>query len=190
VVREVHFGEGAYDETEHAIQELLKESGEKNIGDNIVNVKADTVSGNNLSPETYVGSERMQFYYPLSSLSDGQQKLQLEETPPVNSFSLGGTWTVSPQFSSTGDNSTLTYHFYAKKVFLVMHPPEGEVAKVKVYLDGKLISTFSGNDLKSGVITVDQPRLYNLVNLNNYENHILKLEFLTPNTEVFAFTFG
>jgi hypothetical protein len=191
-IRQVHFGEGAYEETEHAIQQLLQEAGQQ-PAEGTLNVTSDLpTSGESISAETYIGSARMQFYYPSRSLQTGTQSLVEESSPPINSFSLGGTWSIGDQFSSTTNNSTLVYNFVAKKVFLVLHPPEGKSAQLKVFLDGKPISSsVSGADVVDGVVTVDAPRLYNLVDLkNSTENHILRLEFQTPNTEVFAFTFG
>ncbi|MBI4084535.1 MAG: hypothetical protein HY431_01375, partial [Candidatus Levybacteria bacterium] len=49
----------------------------------------------------------------------------------------------------------------------------------------------AGIDVVNGIVTIDSDRLYELVDLKGEaENHILKLEFLTPGTEVYAFTFG
>ncbi|MEO6508560.1 MAG: cytochrome c biogenesis protein DipZ [Patescibacteria group bacterium] len=180
-IREIHFGEGAYEETEHSIQKLLKEAG-KETKDDMVNVQADAVGTTDISPETYLGSARMNRYYPSGSLSNGEQTLLLENQPPIHSFSLGGTWTVGDEFSTSGEDASLTYHFRSRKVFLVMHPPLGESnAKVRVVLDGVV----------KEVITVNSPKLYNLINLNtSNEDHTLRLEFLTPGIEVYAFTFG
>ena len=54
------------------------------------------------------------------------------------------------------------------------------VGKVKVYLDGKLVTT----------ITVQEYKLYDLIKLSNPGRHVLKLEFLDSNLELYAFTFG
>jgi cytochrome c biogenesis protein CcdA/thiol-disulfide isomerase/thioredoxin len=191
-IREVHFGEGSYDETEHSIQKLLEEAGKKTQTDT-VKVSADTVNATEpLSPETYIGSKRMQYYYPLQTLSDGNQNVTLEEQPPLSSFSLGGRWDIQPEFSTTTDSSTLVYHFTAKKVFLVLHPPQSGPATMKVFLDGEQIpSSVAGSDVKDGAVTIDTARLYNLVDFKDkVEDHVLKLEFQTPDTEVYAFTFG
>src|SRR5262245_58205228 len=62
-IRQHHFGEGAYDECEWAIQMLLREDGAEGIGDDLVSVEPDgfeaqadwTTLG---SPETYLGYEQ------------------------------------------------------------------------------------------------------------------------------------
>ena len=86
----------------------------------------------------------------------------------------------------------LVHKFFADKVFLVLRPPKGATAKVKVLLDGKVVENDqAGKDVENGVVTVGSDRLYNLIDLKNKPGkHILKLEFQTPGTETFAFTFG
>jgi len=45
--------------------------------------------------------------------------------------------------------------------------------------------------VKDSTVTVDIDNLYNLVDLHgHYGSHVLRLEFQTPGTGVFAFTFG
>ena len=62
-----------------------------------------------------------------------------------------------------------------------MRPPTSGSAQVKVLLDGKLINT----------ITVDSDRLYTIVDLKgNPGDHLLRLEFSTPGTQPYVFTFG
>lgn len=188
-VRRVHFGEGEYDEMETAIQKLLTENG-KSVKSTLDKMPDQTPTERNISPETYIGSKRMLYYYPGGSISNGKADLKLSENPSLNSFSLGGTWTVNDEFSQAGDNSMLTYNFYAEKVFLVLKP-NGKTKTAKIYLDGKLInSNVSGTDIKNGILTIDKDKLYNLVNLKNGpEQHTLKIIF-DSGVQVFAFTFG
>lgn len=189
-IRRFDFGEGQYDQMELAIRELLKQAGHP-VTSTLTHMPDATPNGQQ-SPETYVGSNRMQYYYPTGVLQNGTQTLTLPQSLPVNSFSLGGMWTINPEFASTGSDSELLYHFQANKVFLVMSPGRNVKSEVKVFLDGKLVdSTYAGQDVQNGVVTVDTDRLYNLIDLHdNPGAHILKLEFLTPGIQVFAFTFG
>lgn len=164
-IRYTHFGEGAYEETEANIQKLLVEKGTK------VSTKIDTLPDQTpqgmQTPETYLGSLRM------------NRKAPDEKGLPLHYFSLNGDWKTEDEYSQSGKKSSLTLHFYASTVFLVMNPTKGN-GKVKVFLDGKLIKT----------ITLDKDRLYELVKLTKKEGHILKLEFLNEGIKIFAFTFG
>ncbi|HVT01600.1 MAG TPA: cytochrome c biogenesis protein DipZ [Patescibacteria group bacterium] len=189
-VRRTHFGEGEYDQTEEAIRELLKENG-ASLSAGLVN-KPDQTPAGQISPETYIGSNRAEFYYPNGGIAQGNYSdLKLSSDIPVNSFTLGGGWNISGENGITGKNAVLEYNFQADHVYLVMMPPKEGVGAVKVFLDGKPISgANSGDDVVNGEVKIDQDRLYNLVDLkNNPGQHKLRLEF-SPGIGVFAFTFG
>lgn len=190
-IRYTHFGEGKYEETEEKIRELLKEAGKK------VTTTKDTMPDKTpriqLSPETYLGSNRMQYYYPNGSIEKGTYALQLEKGIPPNSFSYGGNWIVGDEHAKPSGNAVLEINFTASRVFLVMRPTEkGKVGKVNVLLDGKIVDSLNaGADVENGTIIVDQDRLYTVIDLKgSVENHILRLEFETPTIEIYAFTFG
>lgn len=192
-IRRTHFGEGEYEETEKAIQALLEEKGSK-ISHKTSSMPDETPSYR-ISPETYLGSKRMQYLYPQGAIENGTYQSSLQKDLPLNSFSFGGEWIVADEQASAGKNAVLEYNFLANKVFLVMHPPANlgsEQAKIKVYLDGKIVEEkVSGEDVKNGVLLIDSERLYNLVNLHEEKGgHILRLEFLTPGIQIYAFTFG
>lgn len=189
LIRYTHFGEGAYDETEKVIQELLKETGAKDVSRKINNSQDENYAK---TPEVYLGGDRMEHLYPQGSTRRGKQDFTLVKNIPQNNFSLGGVWTIDGEYSVTGKNAALELNFVAKKVFVVLRPGINKTATVKVSVQGKTPDgTNAGNDVKNGIITVDSDRLYEIVDLKNGQgNHILRLEFQTPGIEVFAFTFG
>jgi cytochrome c biogenesis protein CcdA/thiol-disulfide isomerase/thioredoxin len=191
IIRRTHFGEGEYDQTEKAIQTLLKDAGEK-VTTSLVTMPDQTPNAQ-LSPETYLGSNRQQYYYPSGKVPDNTSQFTLNKNIPTDSFTVGGTWYFTPEEALTEKNATLEYNFTANKVFLVLRPGTNKNgSQVKVLLDGKVIdSTNAGDDVQNGIINVTTDRLYNLVNLHGKtENHLLHIDFLTPGTEVYAFTFG
>ncbi|OGH16466.1 MAG: hypothetical protein A3C30_04725 [Candidatus Levybacteria bacterium RIFCSPHIGHO2_02_FULL_40_18] len=190
IVRYVHFGEGKYEETEKAIRLLLEEAGSQ-IKEDMSGLPDETPRARN-SPETYLGSQRMKFYFPNGRLDNGTYKdLVTHSNIPTNSFTLGGDWEIMDEYSTSGQNAVLEYRFSASKVFLVMRPVGGDVEAVKVFLDGKLVDGLgSGSDPERGVVKIDSDRLYNLIDLaGNRGEYLLRLEF-SPNIEIFAFTFG
>ena len=144
------------------------------------------------SPETYLGSSRMQYYFPGGRVGNGKKVFRLSENLSSNSFSLGGEWDIQDENSMTGKDAMLNYNFTADKVFLVLRPRKNSSATVRVLIDGKVVnSERAGADVTDGIVKVDTDRLYNLIDLKgNAGSHILKLEFLTPGIEAFAFTFG
>lgn len=189
-IRYSHFGEGAYEETEQVIQELLKESGQQ-VSTSIESSAEETIQTPR-TPETYLGSNRMEYYFPSGSLGNGTRTTTLATSLPENMFSLGGEWTITPEHAVAGKNAVLNLHFTGQKVFLVMRPGTNTTGTVRVYLDGKPIqASDAGKDVKNGIVTINKDTLYTLVELQKpSEGRILQLEFQTPGIEVFAFTFG
>ncbi len=200
-VRRTHFGEGEYDEMEDAIRTLLKQAGKK-VSGSLSNMP-DTTPQGQASPETYLGSKRMQYYYPSGTISFGAYtNLRVSLNIPVNSFTLGGSWAIYEEYAEVGMGAALEYNFSADKVYLVMAPPkkvsasgkktsEDDSGTVRVFIDGELVDgSNAGIDVEDGVVTIDRDRLYNLVDLHGRRGqHLLRLEF-SPGIQVFAFNFG
>lgn len=188
IVRRTHFGEGEYDQMEQAIVQLLNENGAKiDVKKNSLTDQTPTMQ---ISPETYLGLKGTQYsqFYP-SGLSLGISDFNLNEDITDSEWSFGGKWNIQQEYSETTEGSQLSYNFTANKVFLVLKPSSKE-QKVKVFLDGKLVdNSRAGSDVKDGVLSLDEDRLYSLLNLKETQNHILRLEF-DKGIDVFAFTFG
>ena len=189
-IRRTDFGEGGYDQMELAIQTLLKENGQK-ITTKLSNLSDQTPTAQ-ISPETYLGSTRMQYYFPSGNLSNGEQNFTLSNTLDLNSFSYGGIWTITNDYATTSSNSSLNYNFVASKVFIILRPGSSNSGSVKVYLDGKLIDpSTAGTDVQNGIISVDSDRLYNVIDLHGKtESHTLQLNFQNPGIQAYTFTFG
>lgn len=190
-IRRTHFGEGEYDQMEMAIQELIKENGK--VAKMPLEKLTDQTPTQNISPETYLGSARMQYLYPDGSTGNGKQNFSLQQNIPLNTFSYGGEWSITDENALSGQNAVILYNFNASRVFIILRPPAGgEKSTVKVYLDGKLIDpSVAGTDVKNAAVTVDSDRLYNLVDLHGKTSeHVLRIDFQTPGTQAFTFTFG
>lgn len=186
-IRYTHFGEGEYDTTEKTIQKLLNETGakaDKKIDNQKYSVESQT-------PETYLGYERMSGFASQDQIvHDSSSSYSLPKELDQNNFAFGGNWIVEKESAMPQKGAVLEYNFNAKNVYLVM-TPEKNSSRVKVYLDGEVVSSSSkGEDVIDGIITVNSNRLYRLINLPSSQKHILKLEFLDGGISVFAFTFG
>jgi len=167
-IRNTHFGEGKYEETERNIKTLLDEMGMQ-TNDATLTLQ-DQTPHYSLTPETYLGNARRELN---------------------GTFSLEGNWKTEQEYIESKKGSRLKLRFYASKVFLVI-TPAGKEDRVKVSLDGRVISEDqSGDDVTNGMIKIDVARLYNLVHLlTGTEEHILELDFETDGTKLYAFTFG
>ena len=186
-VRDEHFGEGAYDETEKKIQELLKETGA--VVDN--KVSNPTYQVQTLSPETYVGYGRLgEFTSPEGPKHDAVATYTLPTNLALNTFAFSGQWKMMEETSMPKRGGVIAYHFKAKDVYLVLNLVN-KSSKFRVTLDDKPVDTTNqGEDVKDGIVNVAENRLYKLIHLQKAEDHILKLEFLDDNSALFAFTFG
>lgn len=184
-IRYSHFGEGEYDQTERVIQELLKETGAKGLPTTINN---QNYTNDAKTPETYLGYERMQnFASPESVTENKPTAYTAPKDIPQDNFAFSGKWSLMNEYASPQKGAKLQLNFEAKEVFLVMRPKNG-TAKVKVFLDDKQQNL--GADVKNGVVTINQDRLYKLIKLPTSGRHLLRLEFEDTNAELFAFTFG
>lgn len=185
VIRYTHFGEGAYNEAEKVIQDLLKEAGEKDISSEINN---PTYQVQTKTPEIYLGFSRIDNF---ASPEPIKKNVLATYTSPANlgsnQISYEGNWNVMEEYANPQKSAKLVLNFESKEVFLVMRA-KGNLSKIKVYIDDKL--QYFGEDNKNGTVTIDSDRLYKLINLPGSSRHNLRIEFEDNNAELFAFTFG
>ena len=186
-IRKTHFGEGEYEETEQAIRELLTESG-ISIETQLSTVK-DQTPEYRLTPETYLGMARMERFD--QQVSGGRQIFSQPSTIPQDHFAYEGTWDLSEESARASRGSALEIRFRADKVFLVISP-HAPGDQIRILLDGKPLDRLGeGADVKEGQLTLDEQRLYNLIDLRDgIQSHLLRLEFENDGISVFAFTFG
>ncbi len=171
-----HIGEGAYQEAESKIQELLKERAEK-LGENVeistgfVNPNAEVADKSGpLSPETYFGSLR----------NNLKQVEEAPTNPLFNQAYLVGDWNITPEYAeSLNADSKVVFKYKASKVYFVASSDSD--VKVKVLRDGKEINSFTVNDEK----------LYTLIdNPEGYGQYTLEFSGDKPGLKVYTFTFG
>jgi thiol-disulfide isomerase/thioredoxin len=179
-----HIGEGKYDETEKVIQKLLMTiSGETALAPAISTKDTSRALSNIESKESYLGYSRLE-YATNDMVDDCHDKQCLYTgtlTPPKNSFSFIGNWTVGPHSAQGVAGSKLVYHFKASKIHLVMGSAKG--ANIRVTLDG--------NDQFAGVMRVKDETLYTLTDLmGKYEDHTVTIEVIDGVIDAYAFTFS
>lgn len=190
VIRDTHFGEGGYDETETKIQELLKVAG--SLTEDLP-VDNPTYRVQSRSPETYLGNWRIaNFVSPEPIRQDASAIYSIPKNITRNTFAYGGSWTVGYEYARPSAGATLILRFDAAEVFLVIRQKtKGTVGTLRMLMNEKSVGEdTAGEDTKGGVVTVDADRLYKLIKLPAPGEHLLELEFLDGNLELYAFTFG
>ena len=186
-----HIGEGAYDETEEKIVELLNERRKVLGEEGNVAVEEGTPEGVQTvefekvgTPETYLGSARIQYLRNLPSREclSGSCDFFFSGGEPAG-YELEGTWKHDEENATLeSDTGALRITFTASKVNLVAGTPEGQTVTARILLDGEEVNQ---------VTFTDEFDLYNLVDLNgSYESHLLEIQFEGPGVSAFAFTFG
>ena len=188
-LRYSHFGEGKYEETEMAIQELLRERGDF-VGAELEDMQDKTPAGVQ-TPETYLGLARMENFASPETPAEGPKDYSLPSNLQINQFAYGGIWDLSDESATSFQDSVLEINFIANIVNLVV-TPTGPADEILVYLDGELISNEdAGADVKDGRVILDTERLYELVNLEERATgRRLRIEFKSQGVSIFAFTFG
>jgi cytochrome c biogenesis protein CcdA/thiol-disulfide isomerase/thioredoxin len=199
-IRHHHFGEGAYDQSEQVIRQLLAEAGQAPAAGDLVKVEAQGAqaaadSANVKSPETYIGYGRAENFASAGGLV--QRKPHAYAVPgqlQANQWALGGDWTVGEQSAVLGKaQGRIAYRFHARDLHLVLGSAyDGRPVRIKVTIDGKPPGEDHGMDVDAqGLGTIDGQRLYQLVRQRGeVADRRFEIEFLDPGAEAFAFTFG
>lgn len=191
-----HIGEGAYDETEKLIQDLLVERAVRlglsvTPGDAMM-PKPVAILAN--SPETYLGSARTEGPYNSAEMcSNGVCTYSGADVLPADEFAYTGAWQESNEYvMMMSDTGSIADHFNASKVYFVAEAGDQPVYAT-VYLDGVLVPTESrGSDVDAqGRIVFTDARLYSLLNFGDKaEDHTVEIKFTNKGIKAYTFTFG
>ncbi|HVD40655.1 MAG TPA: cytochrome c biogenesis protein DipZ [Solirubrobacterales bacterium] len=185
-VRYAHFGEGEYGEKERVIRELLAEAGDR-VGKGMAGAEGIEAEAGVTTPETYLGAARAErFTNP--QLSPGLHDFTAPAEVRLNEFAYRGPWRIGLD-SATAAGGSLELDFDARRVYLVLGTTDGRLRQVRVTLDGEPIGAAAGSDVHGGAVTVRSQRLYELVDLPEVGEHLLRLE-PEPGVMGYAFTFG
>ncbi|HVV58765.1 MAG TPA: cytochrome c biogenesis protein DipZ [Gaiellaceae bacterium] len=168
-IRHTHFGEGEYGQTEQLIRQLLDAKGAR------APHVADTTPDELMTPETYLGYERLSDYVGSKLHPDELAGYTLPSSVPDNGVAYGGQWKVGGQAAVAGRGARLQLHFQAKDVYIVL----GGHGTVQALVDGKPERT----------LDVNAYRLYTVRQSSKQADALLELRF-SPGVQAYSFTFG
>jgi len=199
-IRYHQFGEGDYELTERAIQELLTEAGNTNAPRELVSLDPGGVEqaadwANVKSPETYVGYERAEsFASPGDAVRDRAHTYAAPSRLRLNEWALVGNWTIGPEAAAlNAAKGQIVYRFHARDVNLIMGPGAGGTpVRFRVRIDGAPPGVAHGIDVDAqGDGTVTEPRMYQLIRQPEpIADRVFEIEFVSPGARAFDFTFG
>ncbi|MDP9232509.1 MAG: redoxin domain-containing protein [Actinomycetota bacterium] len=170
-IREIKEGEGNYDDTERTIRKLLGEPSQAQLAS-----VADTTPQHAMTPESYLGWERLQRYSGSQLVPGRVVPYKFPQTVPLNTLAYDGLWKVERQRIVAVDRARLRLRFLAQHVYLVL----GGSGGLQVLVNGKPVRTIQVGGLS---------RLYTLLSYPNVREGELELRF-APRVTAYAFTFG
>src|ERR1700733_1296761 len=199
-IRHHFFGEGDYAESEKVIQQLLAESGKGNLPAGMVSVSATGAEAASdeadvKSPETYIGFARSEnFASPGGAVGDTPHLYSTGDLSHLNDWGLSGDWTIGGQSASLNKtDGAIAFRFHARDLHLVLGPgADGKPVRFRVTIDGAAPGESHGADTNAdgeGVVT--DHRLYQLVRQSGpVMDRTFTIQFLDPDVQAYAFTFG
>jgi thiol-disulfide isomerase/thioredoxin len=180
IIRDHHFGEGRYEDSERSIQRLLGVAREP-VAVEGVGVEAEADWDHLRTPETYLGSGR------------SERRASAGEPLRLNHWALAGQWTVTPEYVLLdGAGGSIAFRFHARDVHLVLSSGAGRPIPFRVLLDGQAPGASHGGEVDEngrGVLT--DGRLYQLVRQHGeVRERTVEITFLDSGAEAYVFTFG
>jgi len=169
VIRDEHFGEGRYEQSEQVIQRLLGVEREP-VSVEGVGIEAEADWDHLGTPETYLGYAR------------GDQ-----------SASLDGDWTVGAEKIALDQaGGRIAYRYHARDAHLVLANGAAAPIPFHVLLDGEPPGASHGGDVdEAGNGVLEDGRLYQLVReQGQVRERVLQISFDEPGAEAYSFTFG
>jgi thiol-disulfide isomerase/thioredoxin len=193
VIRDEHFGEGRYDESEMVIQQLLG-----------IDRELATVEGRGIeapadwdhlrTPETYLGYSRSGRF---ASQQYATYNKPAAYAPPdvlsLNHWALSGNWTIGPEQAHLNrPDGSIACRFHARDAHLVLSRSTPDPIPFRVTIDDTPPGRSHGVDVDAdGLGILDSSRLYQLWREQDLvRERTLEITFREPGVEAYAFTFG
>ena len=179
IIRDDHFGEGRYEQSERVIQRML--GVERELASVAgVGVEAEADWDHLRTPETYLGQGR-------GDRPGSPDHLQL------NQWALAGEWAIGAENVVLGQaGGGIAYRFHARDAHLVLSPGAHAPISFRVLLDGGAPGPSHGVDVdEEGNGLLRDGRVYQLVRQHGaVRERTLEITFLEAGAEAYSFTFG
>lgn len=186
-----HIGEGAYEETEMKIQELLGELAGTGVpvDGSLVARAVESNESMAQSPEVYFGALRNTL---AENFSPGIATIFDIEKMPLSfdrdKLYIEGKWKIENEFARAEEaGNRVVFKYYGAKVYMVADAnasggagENGGKVKVTVKRDGAVVNT----------VTVDASQLYTLIDDDTPGEHTMELYIDGAGLEIYTFTFG
>ena len=193
IIRDHHFGEGRYEESERVIQGLLGVEREL-VSVTGVGAEAQADWDHLRTPETYLGYWRSEhFASPDGAAFDKRGAYEFPGYLRFNHWALAGEWTIGRENVVLDEaGGSIAYRFQARDAHLVLAPGAREPIPFRMLLDGEAPGPSHGVDVdENGNGLLRDGRLYQLVREHDaVRERTLEITFLERGAEAYVFTFG
>jgi thiol-disulfide isomerase/thioredoxin len=193
IIRDHHFGEGRYEQSDRVIQRLLGFERDL-VPVEGIGVEAPADWDHLRTPETYLGYGRSEhFASPHGAAFDERHAFQLPERLSLNHWALAGEWTVGQEHVALDQaGGTIAYRFHARDAHLVLSHGKDDPIAFRVLMDGEAPAPSHGTDVdEDGNGLLKAGRLYQLIRQDGeVRDRALEITFDEPGAEAYVFTFG
>jgi thiol-disulfide isomerase/thioredoxin len=193
VIRDHHFGEGRYEQSERVIQRLLGVEREL-VSVEGIGAEAEADWDHLRSPETYLGYTRGERLVSSDgAVFDEPRAYELPERLLLNQWALSGAWTIGRE-NAVLDRAggSIAYRFDARDAHLVLSLGASAPIPFRVVVDGEAPGLSHGVDVdEAGNGVLREGRMYQLVREHgSVRERTLEITFAEPGAEAYVFTFG
>ena len=197
-IRYDHIGEGAYEETEKRIQELLKEKMEREGSAKPLEPMDGNVEGADVDFGE-VGTPEIYFGYGFARGNFGNEEglrpneiieYKLPKEIKFNYAYFEGTWKVNNDDSELiSDEGKIILPYSAKVINIVAGSEQG--SEIEVFVDNEPLNEENkGSDMEiDGPTEINDFKLYNLVDFE-YGKHTIQINIKGKGFKINTFTFG
>jgi thiol-disulfide isomerase/thioredoxin len=193
IIRDRHFGEGRYEQSELVIKQLLDVEGHA-VSPVGIGAEAAADWDHLRTPETYMGYERAErFASPGGPAFDEHRVFKLPDGLRLNHWALAGEWTIEREKVTLEQGpGSIACRFHARDAHLVLSPGPRAPIPFSVLLDGEAPGCAHGLDVdEDGNGMLRSGRLYQLIRQErDVHERTIRVTFLEPGAEAYAFTFG
>ncbi len=193
IIRDMHFGEGRYEQSEREIQRLLDIDRELAPVEGI-GLEAEADWDHLRTPETYVGYARGErLASPSSAVFDEPSTYELPEQLAGNRWALAGEWTIRAEKVALDQaGGSIAFRFNSRDAHAVLCAGTRESIPFRVTIDGDAPGRSHGLDVdEDGKGLLQDGRLYQLVReQDGIRERTLEITFLEAGAEAYSFTFG
>jgi thiol-disulfide isomerase/thioredoxin len=192
VLRDFHFGEGRYEESERVLQRLLGIDREARPVEG-TGVEAAADWDHLRTPETYLGYQRGERFASPEGATARRRTYGFPRYLPFNQWALAGDWTIAAEHVVPHEpGGGLAVRYQARDAHLVLSPGSKAPIPFRVSLDGEPPGPAHGLDVdQDGAGVLTDGRLYQLIREPGpVGERTLEITFAEPGARAHAFTFG